>query len=149
MQSHPKNHKIEIHHCENLKSHMASCPCTFHEGIWGSGSITPLILNLCTRQRRWVVSFMPKPLHHRKKKKTSLLCPQKRRLRWPLCWSWMVCRRFCPCWKSNHASTAVQPIAQSLCLFCYPGCTRIIYISERTVHTVLNGDSTVAQHVFT
>jgi hypothetical protein len=37
------------------------CPCARHEGKFGSGSVTPLILNVRTRWR-WLVRFTPRPL---------------------------------------------------------------------------------------
>jgi hypothetical protein len=42
------------------------CPCGYHEVVWWSGGIQPLILNLETRWR-YGVSFTPRPFYPRGK----------------------------------------------------------------------------------
>jgi len=37
-----------------------------HEDVCGSGGIAPRILNISARWR-WVISFTPRPLYHRKR----------------------------------------------------------------------------------
>ena len=41
-----------------------SCPCAGHEGVWGSGNISPVTLNFRTRWT-WVAAFTPRLLYFR------------------------------------------------------------------------------------
>ena len=40
-----------------------SCACSCHEGIWWSGGITPLILDLGTRLCKWFNSYLGRPTY--------------------------------------------------------------------------------------
>jgi hypothetical protein len=71
-----------------LYDKLTDCALTEHHAIkayWGSGGIAPRIRDLGTRWR-WVVSFMPRPLHPR--------YPLDRRLGGPQSRSENVCQNF-------------------------------------------------------
>ena len=65
---------ISVHALVGRISHRKclSSPCTCHEDVWVSGTITPIILKLDTR--RWVVSFTPRLLYLRGPSTLWTLC---------------------------------------------------------------------------
>jgi len=57
---------MNISWCHAIKTYPSPKHAQRHEEVWGSGGITPRILNLGTRWS-WVVRFTSRPLYHRGK----------------------------------------------------------------------------------
>jgi hypothetical protein len=80
------------------------------KAYWGSGDITPHILDICTRLR-WVVSFTPRPLYSQGK---GPWCPLDKRLGGPQSRSGRGGKKknSQPRRESNPRTPIVQPVAQ-------------------------------------
>jgi len=73
---------VKFASCTTFVKVKAKLPYTYHEGVWGSGSIALHIPNLNSRWS-WVVSFMLIPLYPQLQP-----LPLNRRLAAPECWCW-------------------------------------------------------------
>jgi hypothetical protein len=82
-------------------------PVHTSEGIWGSGHVASLILNL-GYSWRWVVNFMPLLPQLCERTPWS---PLNRRLGGPQsrCGCWDKRQISFPCWDSNHGSSSMYP----------------------------------------
>lgn len=79
------------------------CKAPHYEGVWGTGGISPCIVNICTGWRR-MVSSTPRPLYLRK------TGPHLHWVSWSV-WTFLGRNIYFTYWESNPNFSMCQPVA--------------------------------------